>query len=101
MQVSTARYMIATLSPFPNLEFIQNQETWTSLVAYNINYITLASRFFFLFFVSMLIVLRLHAGVSTIDPQPWAAIPFSAFTDAIEEYEADSETDNKGDMVKA
>ena len=47
----------------------------------------------------MLIVLRLHAGVSTIDPQPWAAIPFSAFTDAIEEYEADSETDDKGDMV--
>jgi hypothetical protein len=93
--------MIATVSPFPNSEFIRNQETWTSSVGYNVNYITLAGRFFFLLFVSMLIILRLHAGVSTIEPQPRAAIPFSAFADAVEEYEADSETDDEGDGMNA
>ena len=37
------------------------------------------------------------AGVSTIDPVSCAAIPFMAFADAIEEYEADSGTDDEGD----
>ena len=29
-----------------------------------------------------------------------AAIPFSAFADAVEEYEAGSETDDEGDMLE-
>ena len=45
--------------------------------------------------------IRLHAGVSTIEPQIWQAIPFSAFIDAVEDYEADSETDDEGDMMNA
>ena len=45
--------------------------------------------------------IRLHAGVSTIEPQIWQAIPFSAFVDAVEDYEADSETDDEGDMMNA
>ena len=44
----------------------------------------------------------LHAGVSTIEPRlrP-AAIPVSAFEDAVVEYKADSETDDEGDMMNA
>ena len=53
MQMSTARYTIATSSPFPSSEFIPNRETWTSSVGYNVNYITLAGKFFYLLFVSM------------------------------------------------
>ena len=41
------------------------------------------------------------AGVSTIDPVSCAAIPFMAFADAIEEYEADSGTDDEGDIMNA
>ena len=41
------------------------------------------------------------AGVSTIDPVARAAIPFSAFADAVEDYEADSMTDDEGDMMNA
>ena len=40
------------------------------------------------------------AGVSTIDPVSCAAIPFMAFADAIEEYEADSGTDDEGDNAQ-
>ena len=36
-----------------------------------------------------------------IDPVARAAIPFSAFADAVEEQEADSATDNEGDMMNA
>ena len=43
--------------------------------------------------------IRLHAGVSTIEPQIRQAIPCSAFVDAVEDYEADSETDDEGDMM--
>jgi hypothetical protein len=35
-----------------------------------------------------------------MDPQPRAAIPFSAFADAVEEYEVDSETDDEGEMTR-
>jgi hypothetical protein len=45
--------------------------------------------------------IRLHAGVSTIEPQIRQAIPFSAFVDAVEDYEADTETDDEGDMMNA
>ena len=42
----------------------------------------------------------LHAGVSTVEPQQCAAIPFLAFANAVEEYEAGSETDDEGDMLE-
>ena len=42
----------------------------------------------------------LHAGVSTVTPA-CNAIPFSAFADVVEEYEADSATDDEGDMINA
>ena len=46
--------------------------------------------------------LSLHAGVSTIEPHlRQAAILFSAFADAVDEYKADSETDDEGDMRNA
>ena len=45
--------------------------------------------------------IRLHAGVSTIEPQIRQAIPFLAFVDAVEDYEVDSETDDEGDMMNA
>ena len=96
--------MTATLSRSPNLEFIQSQETWTFSVGYNVSYITMAGKFFFSSYclcLSNLFIGRLHAGISTIDPQARAAIPFSAFADAIEEYEAESGTDDEGDMMNA
>ena len=43
----------------------------------------------------------LHAGVSTIEPVSRHAISFSAFVDAVEEYIADSETDDEGSMRDA
>ena len=46
--------------------------------------------------------IRLHAGVSTFEPQQClAAIPTSAFADAVQDYKADSETDDEGDMITA
>jgi hypothetical protein len=43
-------------------------------------------------------ILRLHAGVSTLEAETRHAIPFSAFVDAVEEYQADSATDDEGSM---
>ena len=51
--------------------------------------------------VYIFISIRLHARVSTIEPQIRQAIPFSAFVDAVEDYEADTETDDEGDMMNA
>ena len=51
--------------------------------------------------MSNLIIGRLHVKVSTIDPQARAAILFSAFTDAVEEYKVESGTDDEGDMMNA
>lgn len=36
-----------------------------------------------------------------MEPVSQQAIPFSAFEDAVEEYNADSETDDEGDMREA
>jgi hypothetical protein len=44
-------------------------------------------------------ILRLHASVSTVERQTHQAIPFEAFIDAVEEYQADSETDDEGDQM--
>ena len=46
------------------------------------------------FYIYLFAILRLHAGVSTVEPQTHQAIPFEAFVDAVEDYEADSETDD-------
>jgi hypothetical protein len=43
----------------------------------------------------------ISTSVSTVDRQPRAAIPFSAFADAVEEYEADTGTDDEGDVMNA
>jgi hypothetical protein len=62
----------------------------------------MAGRFFSLHLhIFLFIIIRLHAGVSTVEPQTRQAIPFSAFIDAVEDYEADSETDDEGDMMNA
>ena len=46
--------------------------------------------------------LSLHAGVSTMEPQlRQAAIPFSAFAEAVDDYKADDTTDSEGDMRNA
>ena len=52
----------------------------------------------------MLFRSRLNARVSTIEPQRRQAIPSSAFADAVEEYQGDSQrtqTDDEGDMIEA
>ena len=36
-----------------------------------------------------------------MEPQRPQAISFSAFVDAVEEYEKDTETDDEGDMMEA
>jgi hypothetical protein len=63
----------------------------------------MAGRFFFSLHISIYLfaIPRLHAGVSTVEPQTGQAIPFEAFVDAVEEYEADSETDDEGDQIIA
>ena len=70
------------------------------MVGSNINLVTMACEFFFSFFNILLYLTdkSLHAGISTVTPT-CNAIPFSAFADVVEEYEADSATDNEGDMI--
>lgn len=43
----------------------------------------------------------LHAGVSTFTTGIKQAIPQSAFIDAVNDYIAQSETDDDGDMLEA
>lgn len=43
----------------------------------------------------------LHAGVSTTEGWIHQAIPHSAFVDAVNDYVANSETDDEGSMVEA
>jgi hypothetical protein len=95
--------MKATSSPLPNLATIQNPKTSTCSVGFNANFTTLAGRVFFAHHISIYLfaILSLHAGVSTVEPQTRQAIPFEAFVDAVEEYEADSETDDEGDQMNA
>ena len=91
-------------SPSPNLATIPNPKTLICSVDFNGNFTILAGGFFFLIFFyiySFASILRLHAGVSTVEPQTRQAIPFEAFVDAVEEYEADSETDDEGDQLNA
>jgi len=59
--------------------------------------------FFFLIPINIYLfaILRIHARVSTVEPQTRQAIPFNAFMDAVEEYEVDSETDDEGDQMNA
>ena len=75
MQKSTARFMIATSSPFLNLGSIRNQETWTCSVGYNANYITSACRFnFFLIFISISTGLSVtHPKVTCRSLNNWAS----------------------------
>jgi hypothetical protein len=58
----------------------------------------MAGGFFFSyqFYIYLFTFLRLHAGVSTTERQTCQAIPFEAFVDAVDDYEADSETDDEG-----
>jgi hypothetical protein len=52
-------------------------------------------------YLQLIVIGSLHAGVSTTEPQARAAIPFSAFAAAVEEYEADTGTDDEGEMMNA
>jgi hypothetical protein len=63
----------------------------------------MAGRFLFChhFYIYLFAIGRLHAGVSTCEPQTPQAIPFEAFVDAVEDYEADSETDDEGSQRNA
>ena len=72
------------------------------MVNSNLNLVTMACEFFFSFFDIRLYLMdkSLHAGISTVTPT-CNAIPFSAFADAVEEYEADSAMDDEGDMINA
>ena len=44
---------------------------------------------------------RLHAGVSTTESQICQAIPQSAFVDAVNDYVANSETEDDGSGIEA
>ena len=72
------------------------------MVGSNVNLVTMACEFFFSFFNIRLYLTdkSLHAGVSTVTPA-CNAIPFSAFANTVEEYEADSAMDDEGDMINA
>ena len=100
---STAQFTKATPSRLPNLGNMWNPKNSIFSVASNAHFTTLAGKFFFVLIVYILInaFQSLHAGVSTMEPQQRQAISFSAFVDAVEEYERDSETDDEGDMIEA
>ena len=99
------RFMTAMSCCLTNLEFTQSQGTSICLVVYNASYITLAGGFFYFIFVYIYIYLTSHRKIACWSLHNWSSgschHPFSAFADVVEEYEADSEMDDKGNMMNA
>ena len=74
------------------------------MVVYNVDFTILEGESkSFLFLNRNLIPFKssLHAGVSTTVAEIHQAIPKSAFVDAVNDYVANSETDEEGDMIEA
>ena len=103
MPMSTAPYSKAMWSSLPNSASIQNPKNWISSVDFNVSFTTTVGEccFSLHIFIYLFAILRLHAGVSTVEPQTRQAIPFDAFIDAVDDYEADSQTDDEGDQMNA
>ena len=107
MPMSTAPYSKAMWSPLLNSASIRNPKIWISSVDFNVSFTTtvgeccLSLHIYIYIYIYLFAILRLHAGVSTVEPQTRQAIPFDAFIDAVDDYEAESQTDDEGDQMNA
>ena len=99
--MSTAPYSKAMWSPLPNLASIRNPKIWISSVNFNVSFTTTVGECCFSLHIYIFAILRLHAGVSMVEPQTHQAIPFGAFIDEVDDYEADSQTDDEEDQMNA
>src|ERR1700679_343539 len=95
--------MMVILCPLLHLATTRSPKVLIFLVGCNVNFIILDGESFIFKRSGNLILFKisLHAGLSTTEVKYRQGIPHSAFVDAVNEYEADSETDDEGSMLDA